>query len=403
MDQAAPRIRLVVFADDWGRHPSSCQHLISRLTDRCDVLWVNTIGTRPPRFSLQDAGKAVGRFKQWLCPRAAEGSCDLPHAKVISPKMWPGFRRPWQQRFNARKIGRAVNRAIAAGPMQKSVAVTTLPIMADVVGRIDVDRWVYYCVDDFSVWPGLDGHVMQQMEKQLVQRVDAHVAASDTLMSHLTELGARPSLLTHGIDPAHWSAPPDKVLPDWWPRGSGPILLFWGLIDQRLNVDWCRAVAGVDFGAGPATVVLVGPRQSPDATIDALPNVVTPGPVDYDRLPSLAAAADVLVMPYRVLPVTRAMQPLKFKEYLATAKSVVATSLPATEPWQDAADLVDSTDDFVEAVRRRLAGPTDEQVRARERLTDESWSDKADKFLKLLLGEWSDAPPESFAIQSAGN
>ena len=387
MDQAAPPIRLVVFADDWGRHPSSCQHLISKLTDRCDVLWVNTIGTRPPRFSLEDAGKAAGRFKQWLCPRAAEESSNLQHVEVISPKMWPGFRRSWQRRFNARTVSRAVNRSIAAGPAHKSIAVTTLPIMADVVGRIDVDRWVYYCVDDFSVWPGLDGHVMQQMEKQLVQRVDAHVAVSDTLVEHLSELGAQPTLLTHGIDPTHWSTPQDEALPDWWPRGPGPILLFWGLIDQRLNVDWCRAVAGVGFGTGPATVVLVGPRQSPDAAIDTLPNVVMPGPVDYDRLPSLAAAADVLVMPYRDLPVTRAMQPLKFKEYLATGKSVVATLLPATEPWSDAADLVDSTDSFVEAVRLRLAGPTDEQVRARERLAGESWHGKADQFLNLLLGE----------------
>ena len=387
MDQAAPPIRLVVFADDWGRHPSSCQHLISKLTDRCDVLWVNTIGTRPPRFSLEDAGKAAGRLRQWLCPRAAAESCGPQHVKVISPKMWPGFRRPWQRRFNARKVSRAVNRAIADGPAPKSIAVTTLPIMADVVGRIDVDRWVYYCVDDFSVWPGLDGNVMQQMEKQLVKRVDAHVAVSDTLVEHLTELGARPTLLTHGIDADHWSAPQAEALLGWWPDSPGPVLLFWGLIDQRLNIDWCRAVAGVGFGTGPATVVLVGPRQSPDAAIDTLPNVVMPGPVDYDRLPSLAAAADVLVMPYRDLPVTRAMQPLKFKEYLATGKSVVATLLPATEPWSDAADLVDSTDSFVEAVRQRLTGPTAEQVQARERLACESWHGKADQFLKLLLGE----------------
>jgi len=225
------------------------------------------------------------------------------------------------------------------------------------------------------------------MEKQLVERVDAHVAASDTLVKHLSELGASPTLLTHGIDPAHWSTSSAEALPDWWPRSDGPILLFWGLIDQRLNVDWCRAVAGVDLGAGPATLVLVGPRQSPDPAIDALPNVVMPGSVDYGRLPLLAAAANVLVMPYRDLPVTRAMQPLKFKEYLATGKSVVATKLPATWPWQDAADLADSTDSFVEAVRRRLEGPTAEQVHARQRLAFESWSDKAEQFLKLLLGE----------------
>ena len=35
------------------------------------------------------------------------------------------------------------------------------------VGRLPVDRWVYYCVDDFSVWPGLDADVMRTMEQEL--------------------------------------------------------------------------------------------------------------------------------------------------------------------------------------------------------------------------------------------
>ena len=61
-------------------------------------------------------------------------------------------------------------------------------------------------------------------------------------------------------------------------------------------------------------------------------------PVPYEELPSLAARATVLVMPYADLPVTRAMQPLKLKEYLATGKPVVVRALPATGPWADCLD-----------------------------------------------------------------
>ena len=32
---------LLVFADDWGRHPSSCQHLIQELLPQYQVTWVN--------------------------------------------------------------------------------------------------------------------------------------------------------------------------------------------------------------------------------------------------------------------------------------------------------------------------------------------------------------------------
>ena len=62
--------QLIVFSDDWGRHPSSCQHLVRQLlfqnrlcchggcADCRDysVLWVNTIGTRRPGLNLADLG-----------------------------------------------------------------------------------------------------------------------------------------------------------------------------------------------------------------------------------------------------------------------------------------------------------------------------------------------------------
>ena len=47
MREPAP---LIVFSDDWGRHPSSCQHLVQQLSTRRQVTWINTIGLRPPRF-----------------------------------------------------------------------------------------------------------------------------------------------------------------------------------------------------------------------------------------------------------------------------------------------------------------------------------------------------------------
>lgn len=100
-----------------------------------------------------------------------------------------------------------------------------------------------------------------------------------------------------------------------------------------------------------------------------------------------AAAADVLVMPYADLPVTRAMQPLKFKEYLATGKPVVARRLPATEPWAEAADLAQSAAEFVQVARQRAqTGLPDAQRHARQRLAEESWAHKAEEFEKIIRG-----------------
>ena len=117
------------------------------------------------------------------------------------------------------------------------------------------------------------------------------------------------------------------------------------------------------------------------------PRVHRIGPVPFDRLPAFAREAAVLVMPYADLPVTRAMQPLKLKEYLATGKPAVVRDLPANREWADALDLVDSAAAFSAAVRRRLeTGLPVEQAIARLRLVHEGWAEKSRAFADIAFG-----------------
>jgi glycosyltransferase involved in cell wall biosynthesis len=391
--------------------------------------------------------------------------------------MYPGFRKPWMRRLNAKLIARAVHRALGPRerpPRRRRVVITTVPITADLPGLLDVDRWIYYCVDDFSVWPGLDGSILDIMDLQLATKVDAVLAVSQTLQARLKGWGCDSTLLTHGIDLEHWgwqkaegprdqgtegprgeageraadspwssgrpsvpvgegwgegggttgearvcerpspspglaargmsatldqrgrsqasaaadaSAPrsPGSSVPwsrpPWWPRDGRPVLLFWGVVDQRLDIDWCRALATC------GRLVLLGPQQSPHPQLGDMEGIVMPGPVAYDDLPALARAAAVLVMPYADLPVTRALQPLKFKEYLATGRPVVTRKLPATQEWSDAADVVDTIDALVAVTKQRiLQGTPASQMKARARLADESWAAKARVLEAAIVG-----------------
>ena len=60
------RQTFVVFADDWGRHPSSCQHLFRRIAPHHRVVWVNTIGTRTPTLSRADLARAAEKLREWM-------------------------------------------------------------------------------------------------------------------------------------------------------------------------------------------------------------------------------------------------------------------------------------------------------------------------------------------------
>src|SRR5688572_8832025 len=81
---AAPRpedYAFVVFADDWGRHPSSCQHIFRRILPRADVLWVNTVGLRTPRLSLYDIKRSAEVISHWVLPgKRGPSGADAPAA-----------------------------------------------------------------------------------------------------------------------------------------------------------------------------------------------------------------------------------------------------------------------------------------------------------------------------------
>ncbi|MEZ5651313.1 MAG: hypothetical protein R3E87_12270 [Burkholderiaceae bacterium] len=401
---------LVVFADDWGRHPSSAQHLIARLPARIPVLWVNTIGTRAMRFDAGSIRRALQKLVQWLpfVTRADHGSADVepgsgqvPSApafvaddelsplvragrlQVVAPIMWPGFASAWSRRLNAWLLARQLAPRLAAMPAPLRV-LTTLPLVADLPPRLPPAHWLYYCVDDFGVWPGYDGDTMRTMERDLVPQTTASVAVSEHLVEHLRALGATAQCLTHGVDLAFWRRPMPIV-----PSGSDglpddrPLVCFWGVIDRRLDAAFVRALA--ERLNGHAWLVLIGPREDPDPALLALPAVRCLPAQPLSRLPSVAMRSAVLVMPYVDAPVTHAMQPLKLKEYLATDRPVVVRALPATRAWTQACDVCSDADEFARVVLARLqAGSAPrEQLRAREALTGESWRAKS-----AWLADW---------------
>jgi glycosyltransferase involved in cell wall biosynthesis len=307
---------------------------------------------------------------------------------ILNPRMWPSFRPGFARSLNRRLLTRSVKPA-AEAQTDAPVVITTLPLMADLVGRFRAARWVYYCVDDFSVWPGLDGRTMLEMEKELVAKADVVIAVSEHLVAHVSTLGKIARLLTHGVDLEFWRRPlTGSKTPTWTEElkeTEKPLVVFWGVIDRRLDPAFVRALSD---SLTDGTILLVGPQDNPDPQLAQTRRVRFMPALPYEDLPRLAAHTRVFIAPYADLPVTRAMQPLKLKEYIATGKPVVVRKLPATEPWADCVDVVDSPTAFAAAVCGRLqTGVPSNQEQARVRLAAEGWDAKAVQFEQWVDGK----------------
>jgi UDP-galactopyranose mutase len=76
------------------------------------------------------------------------------------------------------------------------------------------------------------------------------------------------------------------------------------------------------------SIILVGPTER--GASDVVPrrsNIHLLGARPYGSLPDLMAELDVLLIPFRVNELTRAVDPIKFYEYCATGKPIAATPI----------------------------------------------------------------------------
>jgi glycosyltransferase involved in cell wall biosynthesis len=369
------RFHVIVFSDDWGRHPSSSQHIFRHLLDKVEVTWVNTVGLRTLQFSLYDLKRALQVLGKWA------GSPTQPKSKqnpnVLTPKMLPSFRYRLATIINQKLLLHAVCKSLPSlKKNRRSILVSTLPIIPRLFSSGIFDRTIYYCVDDFTNWPGVDGAAMRQLEEETLQSCDTLIATSEELFRSRGKRCKQSHILLHGVDFNHFSQAVKLSPPSRLQALPKPIIGFWGVFDDRIDAEILIDTA-MYFKSG--SVVVLGPIDRDTQSFEKLPNIHFFGSIPYKELPSWASGFDVCILPYKVDESTIAINPLKLREYLATRKPVVATALPEVLRLSQFISVA-SRNDFPESISRAIATPTSSDTELEAFLRNESWEKKAEEF-----------------------
>jgi len=141
-----------------------------------------------------------------------------------------------------------------------------------------------------------------------------------------------------------------------------PILGYYGVIDERLDVALVDAIAAErpDW-----TLTLIGPVAKINRDdLPRRPNIVYYGQQAYDDLPSYLACFDVAFLPFARNAATRFISPTKTLEFLAGEKPVVTTPIDdVIELYGDVVRIGATPEGFIAAIDALL----DESPAARAR------------------------------------
>lgn len=372
----------IVFSDDWGRHPFSCQHIMRHFLPHNRLLWVHTIGLRTPELTLYDLRRSLEKACSWLRPRPKNSHASLPdNLHILSPVMIPYNRIPAVRVFNRASVTHSVRRAMGGLGMRSPILLATVPNAADYAGRFGEALTVYYCVDDFTVWPKMNQpELVREMEGSLLAKSDLVAAVSQSLRDSRSCPRGPTRLLPHGVDFEHFSAS-EKTLPqpEELKALGKPIIGFYGLIDSHFDLDLMhKAVA-----ARPDwQFVCIGTKRISLDRLENFPNFLWLPPVSYTRLPAFAACFDVAIIPYVINRHTQTASPLKLPEYIATGKPVVTTPMPETFRFAGQIRIAGEPTAFIQAIEEALSDPAPLESR-RAVLAGETWKDKAEQ-----LSDW---------------
>ena len=235
---------------------------------------------------------------------------------------------------------------------------------------------VYDCMDDHAGFSTNRPEMLAQ-EEELLRGARLVCASSEKLHERASQLNPSHLILPNGCDMDHFS----KVGPA--PHGPRPRIGYYGAIadwfDADLVADLAERRRDWDF-------VLVGSTFTADTSrLVRQPNVTLPGEQPYADLPAWLDRFDVLLIPFKRVPLTEATNPVKAYEILAAGRPLVSVPLPEVRALQPHVRLASTADEFEREIAVALATDSPEEVaRRRAFAAQHTWEERVDRLLPAL-------------------
>ena len=346
---------------DWHFRTQRPQHLASALAGaghRVFYLSNNLVDSVEPGFRIESLDTSGRLFQVNLhAPGAPEIYDAAPSQRTIADLR--------------RSVGELMQWADSDG----GLCVVQHPFWLDIAAAVPGSALLYDCMDHHAGFEN-NAPAVLQAEARLTAGADLLIVTSDWLDRELAAANPHRVLIRNATDYEHFRERPRRVYRD--PRGRR-VIGYFGAIAEWFDVELVRKIAQ---RFADCVVLLIGHDTiGAAASLSGLGNVEFTGEVAYDELPYYLHGFDVALLPFRVIELTMATNPVKVYEYLSAGKPVVAVDLPETAQFGDLAYRVHGHEAFLDAVSLALDEPRgDGATRAEARRAfarEQTWAHRA--------------------------
>lgn len=369
----------IVFGDDWGVHPSTTQHLILNLPPADAVIWIDSIGMRQPRFRIEDLKRIWQKIRGFAQGSSHENALykgTVGDFGRIKPKVLPWHLNSAVRRFNTAYLRRTLRGRLREHGFHESILLASDPVVVRYAGAIPYEKLVYLRLDDYARYPGVDPRLVLETERLIFERADAIFVTAKALVPEAA-FADKTHYLPQGVQVEHFSPVPLEP-----PRNK--ILGFFGTVSEWLDFDLIERVA---TAAPDWELRFIGKIDYLPERINRIRNVRFCPPIPFAELPCAMAEWTAAWIPFLINELTKAVNPLKVREYLAAGIASHCTPLPEVQALSNHVRVTDAHGEIVrwmEGVRAKDSAS--QRLARRQYVEEDSWASRSAEMRQVVQG-----------------
>ena len=255
---------------------------------------------------------------------------------------------------------------------------------------------VYDCMDELSAFQFAPPELIKH-EAELMRWADVVFTGGRSLYRAKQNKHSNVHCFPSSVDVSHFARAGSTIEPSDQAKLPHPVLGWFGVIDERMNLEILDAMAATH---PEWSIVMIGPVVKIEpASLPKHHNIHYLGSRSYNELPNYLAGWDVCIQPFAVNEATRFISPTKTLEYMASDLPIVSTPIvDVVEQFSHIVYLGDTPGEFVTACEEALAETPEQRdtriTEGRRTLALTSW----DKTASAIEGLIADASTQHSTI-----